>query len=265
MNAESEDTDLEWEEWGRRDPYYGVITNPRFRFKELTEASRNEFFESGRAHADYVLEMIRRHIDPRFRPASVLDFGCGVGRVAVAFAKVAKEVVGLDVSASMLAECRKNCDAQGLGNVLLLVSDDSLSSIERSFDLVHSFIVFQHIPPERGRGLFRKLLTYLRPGGVCAVHFSYSKSLYANSHGVAPPPAPLPAHATKVPSTSQIAGVPPAKEEPPADPEMQMNCYGMNEMLFLIQGAGVRRFHAEFTDHGGELGVFLFFQKPLDP
>jgi SAM-dependent methyltransferase len=264
MNAESEDTDLEWEEWGRRDPYYGVITDPRFRFKELTETSRHEFFESGRAHADYVLEMIRRHMDPRFQPTSVLDFGCGVGRVIVAFAKVAKEVVGLDVSASMLAECRKNCDAAGLGNVRLLVSDDSLSSLEGSFDLIHSFIVFQHIPPERGRGLFRKLLTYLRPGGACAVHFSYSKSRYANSHGVAPPLSPLLAHAARVLTAPLIASVRAFNPEPPADPEMQMNCYGMNEMLFLIQGAGVRRVHAEFTDHGGELGVFLFFQKPIE-
>ena len=48
-----------------------------------------------------------------------------------------------------------------------------------------------------------------------------------------------------------------------ADPEMQMNAYHMNEVLFLIQRAGVRRFHAELTDHGGELGVIIFFQKSL--
>ena len=35
----------------------------------------------------------------------------------------------------------------------------------------------------------------------------------------------------------------------------------MNELLFLMQKAGVWRFHTEFTDHGGELGVFVFFQK----
>ena len=43
---------------------------------------------------------------------------------------------------------------------------------------------------------------------------------------------------------------------------MQMNPYHMNEALFAIQRAGMSRLHAEFTDHSGELGVFLFFQKP---
>ena len=46
-----------------------------------------------------------------------------------------------------------------------------------------------------------------------------------------------------------------------ADPEIQMNPDHMNELLFLMQKAGVWRFHTEFTDHGGELGVFLCFQK----
>jgi hypothetical protein len=45
-----------------------------------------------------------------------------------------------------------------------------------------------------------------------------------------------------------------------ADPEMQMNAYNVNELLFLIQNLGVSRFHVDFTDHGGELGIFLFFQ-----
>ena len=45
---------------------------------------------------------------------------------------------------------------------------------------------------------------------------------------------------------------------------MKMNAYPLNDIMFMIQGAGVTRFHAEFTDHGGELGVFLYFQRP-DP
>jgi hypothetical protein len=40
---------------------------------------------------------------------------------------------------------------------------------------------------------------------------------------------------------------------------MQMNPYNMNEILFLLQCRGVQRTYVEFTDHGGELGVSLFF------
>jgi tRNA/tmRNA/rRNA uracil-C5-methylase (TrmA/RlmC/RlmD family) len=103
-------TDIAWEEWGRRDPYFGVITNPKFRRSELNDHSKREFFESGQSHAHGVLTTIRRFIDPGFAPRTVLDFGCGVGRLLIPFAKVADEVVGLDVSPSMLKEARRNCE-----------------------------------------------------------------------------------------------------------------------------------------------------------
>jgi len=253
-------TDLAWEEWGRRDPYFGVITDPKFRSQSLSDDAKREFFESGRLHADYVMQMIQRHVDAAFKPARVLDFGCGVGRLLLPFAAMANEVVGLDVSPSMLEEARRNCDARGIANAKLLVSDDFLSALSGRFDLIHSFIVFQHIPPERGRIILRKLLSHLAPGGVGALHFTYSKSQYSGTNGV--PPRPIPPLAdrsrtsnpdTALPANMAISGG--------ADPEMQMNPYNATELLFIIQAAGVSRLHAEFTDHGGELGIFMFFQK----
>jgi 2-polyprenyl-3-methyl-5-hydroxy-6-metoxy-1,4-benzoquinol methylase len=40
-------------------------------------------------------------------PASVLDAGCGTGRVAIELARHGIEVVGVDIDASMLAEARR--------------------------------------------------------------------------------------------------------------------------------------------------------------
>lgn len=246
-------TDRAWEEWGRRDPYFGVITCPQFRRGKIDATAREEFFASGNSHVDYLFQVIRQFIDPGFAPRSVLDFGCGVGRLVIPFARLAGEVVGLDVSSAMLAEARANCAELGVGNVDLLLSDDTLSAVDRKFDLVHSFIVFQHIPPERGREIFRHLLDRLAPGGVGAVHFTYSKSIYADWHGVAPPAPPPPPGA----AVAQVVELPPG-----VDPEMQMNPYDLRELLFLVQNAGVLRFHVDFTDHGGELGVVLYFRKP---
>lgn len=244
-------TDIAWEEWGRKEPYFGVITNQKFRRAELTTEARNEFFESGRAHVKFVFEMIRKYINPGFEPASVVDFGCGVGRLLVHFSPVAREVVGLDVSPSMLEEAKRNCDEFGVSNAQLLLSDDQLSTLSGRYDLIHSFIVFQHIPPERGRMIFRQMLPRISAGGVGALHFSYAKTCHAATYGVAPQSVPSAASAWR--ATGSI-------RKPGADPEMQMNPYHLNEILFILQGAGVRRFHVEFTDHGGELGVFLFFQ-----
>src|SRR6266404_4403273 len=131
-------TDVAWEEWGRRDPYFGVITDPKFRSSGLNENSKREFFESGESHVHGVLATIRKHIDPGFTPRTVLDFGCGVGRLLVPFAKIADRVVGLDVSSSMLQEAQRNCDDRQLRNVRLFVSDDALSLLTGTFDLIHS-------------------------------------------------------------------------------------------------------------------------------
>jgi SAM-dependent methyltransferase len=245
-------TDVAWEEWGRQNPYFGVITDPKFRSADLDEQAKREFFESGATHVHGVLATIRKHIDPGFAPRSVLDFGCGVGRLLVPFAKIADDVVGLDVSSSMLQEAQRNCDEGLLRNVRLFVSDDSLSALTGAFDLIHSCIVFQHIPVERGRAIVSKLLQHLRPGGVGALQLTYSKTRFASTYGVAPPPpATPPLH--EVRAQPIATGV---------DPEMQMNPYNINEILFLMQHHGVRQFYVEFTDHGGELGVFIFFSLP---
>jgi SAM-dependent methyltransferase len=244
-NCKDTSTDIAWEEWGRRDPYYGVITDPKFRRSEMNDRIKREFFESGESHVHGVLNTIRRHIDPAFAPRTVLDFGCGVGRLLIPFAKIADEVVGLDVSPSMLQEARSNCDDHQLGNVRLLLSDDDLSSLTGTFDLIHSCIVFQHIPVDRGRAIFAKLLRHLRPGGVGAVQLTYSKIGFASTHGAAPQAVRLPPATALIPND--------------ADPEIQMNPYNINEILFSMQCQGVQQFHTEFSDHGGELGIFVFF------
>jgi 2-polyprenyl-3-methyl-5-hydroxy-6-metoxy-1,4-benzoquinol methylase len=243
-------TDSAWEEWGRRDAYFGVITNPRFRSSELTELTKQEFFESGRWHVGYVMEIIHKHLQADFAPKRILDFGCGVGRVLLPFAALAHEVVGLDVSPSMLLEARRNCEQHSVTNALLLVSDDSLSSLSGSFDLIHSCIVFQHIPIERGRLIFARLLQRMSPGGIGAIQLTYSKSHFAATFGIAP--------SEQKPAQSFLQST-----SSNADPEIQMNPYNMNSILFMLQESRVTQFYTEFTDHGGELGVFLFFRKPV--
>ena len=248
------DTDLEWEQWGLRDPYFGVITDPRFRRATLNAEARHAFFQSGVAHANHVIETVRQRVVPHFAPKRLLDFGCGVGRLVIPFAALAQEVVGLDVSPSMLEEARKNCADRQLRNVSLHLSDDDLSTAIGEFDLIHSSIVFQHIPVDRGRRIIAKLLTHLAPGGVGALQLTYSKTCYATTGGVPPPelsPPPVAVQRPRFPAPTPTGSR--------GDPEIQMNPYHLNQVMFLLQCAGVERLHLEFTNHGGELGVFLFF------
>jgi SAM-dependent methyltransferase len=268
-------TDLAWKQWGDKDPYYGVITDEQYRSRNLTAESKKAFFESGRLHVEHVLATCAAQLKRKFEAKRVLDFGCGVGRLVVPFARRAEQVVGIDISEGMLAEARRNCDEQELRNVTLLLSDDELSALEGSFDLIHASIVFQHIEVPRGRELFRRLLLRLAPNGMAAVHFTYAKQAYADNWGWPPDtPATAAGPVDGSPKPRGLRSLLPfragqkldikaaIRDAAGRDPEMQMNCYRLNEIFFMIQQAGATSMRCEFADHGGELGVVLFFERP---
>lgn len=162
-------TDRDWEQWGATDPYFGVFSRDRFRTDTLTEQVKDEFFSSGEAHVARVLQDIENAIGAEFTPGAVLDFGCGVGRLVIPFARRADRVTGVDISPSMIAEAKRNCAAAELSNATFVASDDSLSSVQGEFDLVHSYIVLQHIPWRRGRIILQALADRVAPGGHLAV------------------------------------------------------------------------------------------------
>ena len=66
-----------------------------------------------------------------FEPASVLDAGCGTGRVAIELARHGIEVVGADVDASMLAHARKQAP-----DIPWVRSDLAELDLGRTFDVV---------------------------------------------------------------------------------------------------------------------------------
>ncbi len=274
-------TDQAWMAWGERDPYFAVITMPEFRRGVLDEQAKARFFQMGERHASYVLNMCRRHVDPGFKPATVMDFGCGVGRVTLPLAAETDLAVGVDISPAMLAEADLNAKARDIANVRWVLSDDNLSRVDGQFDLIHSAIVFQHIDVPRGRKLFARLLECLAPGGIAALQLTYSKAYHADTYGQPPAPPPRPPAsglATTVAETgsgwwSRFRGERSGGEQVPnpapvpvpesgRDPEMQMNPYNLTDIAFMMQSAGIKDFHTTFTDHGGEWGVFLFFQRP---
>jgi len=265
-------TDAEWQRWGELDPYFGVITHERFRRENLDDATLAEFFETGRRHVRHVLHTCRRQFDRNFKPQRALDFGCGVGRLLVGLAEQVPAVVGLDVSEAMLTEARHNCDRHGHSRVELLRSDDELSQAGGEFDLIHSVIVFQHIDPTRGRRIAGRLIDLLAPSGIAALHFTYAKAWFSDSWGQAPAsppvPSPPPLSAPRRWLSPLRAALRPRAEDNAAptavdaDPVMEMHSYPMNELLYLVQTCGARTAHLEFTDHGGELGVVVYFRRP---
>jgi 2-polyprenyl-3-methyl-5-hydroxy-6-metoxy-1,4-benzoquinol methylase len=260
MKQFSTDTDHDWEQWGRQDPYFGVITDPRFRRNSLTDQALDDFFESGRSHALHIIHQLRAHIDPAFTPKSMLDFGCGVGRVLLPASFFVEEVLGIDVSNSMLEQARHHAERMGVKNCELRHQGDLGGLENRRFDFVHSTIVLQHLDVQRGLHLIGELVDLLDVGGCAALQLTYSKAAYAAQLGMPPPPPPTAPAGTKTTKPSLRAAVP-ARESAVAEPPMLMNPYPLNAVFWQLQSRGITELHTQFTDHGGELGVFLFFQR----
>ena len=246
------DTDREWEEFGRNDPYFGVLIDDKFRTINLTDDNKEEFFKSGYGHIHHVLKTIRKHIDPNYTVRKALDFGCGVGRLIVPLAELAEYVIGVDVSDSMLNEAKKNCEARSITNVGFVKSDDKLSLLDGKFNFIHSFIVFQHIPIRRGERIFKNLIALLGDGGVCVVHFTYAKDCRIKKL--------VSWIKNYMPLSKYFINL--VKGRNLFAPQMQMNTCDLNTLLFIMQKSDISEFHAEYTDHRGELGIVLYFRKP---
>lgn len=249
-------SDSAWEKYGEIDPYFGVCVDEKYRNASLGEDAYAEFFKSGEDYIDVILETVRRHVQEGFQPTQAMDFGCGVGRLVLPLARVCERVVGVDISDSMLREARKNCDERSLANVELVRSDDRLLNVAGTFDFIHSVIVFQHIPPERGIMILRAMIDRLAENGVAALHFTYARRASLARRAV---------HAMrkKVPLVNGLVNV--VQGRPLRYPLMQMNNYSLNRIFAVLQETGCQHSYLRFTDHGGHLGVVLFFQKKAFP
>jgi SAM-dependent methyltransferase len=241
-----------------RDPYYAVLNEDDFRLRAAAEGARARFTASGEEDLARTLDEIRRFIDPAFHPRRAVDFGCGVGRLTIPLARACRDVVGVDISQRMLDEARKNCDALGARNVSLVTSAEFFArpAGESDIDFVHSYIVFQHIPPRAGLWMAEFLVNRLVPGGIGALHFTYARRASRFRRIV---------HQLRrvVPGVNTVANL--VQHRPLREPLIPMNNYDLGALITLLRDRGCAHVHARLTDHGGHLGAMLLFRRLAVP
>jgi trans-aconitate methyltransferase len=245
----SRNSDRHWEQYGRLDPYFGVLSDEKYRSSSLTEAARAEFFESGKRHVEQVFEAIRTHLLADFHPTRAVDFGCGVGRTTIPLAEAVDEVIGIDISDSMLKEARRNAEARGVRNIVFARNiREALAG--RKADFIHSFIVFQHIPVARGERILCDLLDHLAPGGVGAVHVTYHAApLVRVGHWVL----------RNIPFTCNLYNVLVGRSA--RYPIMQSNFYSMNRLLVILQSRQCSEAYTQLARHKRNFGAMIYFRK----
>ena len=122
---------------------------------------------SGRRDLDFYLDICRS------AGGKVLELGCGTGRVLMPIAAAGIEIVGLDLSPHMLANCRQNLLAQpkSVQNRIRLVQTSMMDfDLGEEFDsIIIPFRPFQHLVAVADQiACLRCAHRHLRPGGVLA-------------------------------------------------------------------------------------------------
>jgi len=107
-----------------------------------------------------------------YSPTSVLDAGCGTGRVAIELARQGIEVIGVDIDGSMLATAMRLAP-----NIEWVRSDLGQLDLGRTFDLVvMAGNVPLFTPPGTEAALVTGVTRHVAPGGRLVSGFSLGRS-----------------------------------------------------------------------------------------
>jgi len=107
--------------------------------------------------------------------ASILELGCGTGRVLVALAPRCRFSLGIDSSEAMLKRCRAKLETAGIpsNRASVELGDVTNFDLDHTFDLIIAPYVFQSLETDAEiDGLLACVRRHLTTTGTCVLHVS---------------------------------------------------------------------------------------------
>jgi SAM-dependent methyltransferase len=140
------------------------VPPPRLRVEVAGTAGLEWFLDSGRQQAGIIRSAAERNGAPLESAGSLLDFGCGCGRVLRHWAEVEGPAIhGSDYNERLVGWCAAN-----LPFVTASVNKltPPLRYEDEQFDLVYAISVFTHLPHDLERAWIDELGRITVPGGL---------------------------------------------------------------------------------------------------
>lgn len=109
------------------------------------------------------------------RGARVLEIGCGLGTMAMNWARNGVELTAVDLNPTSIAQTRRRFELMGLGGRIELMDGRHLDLPDAHFDYVYSWGVLHH-SPDLGQSL-KEMMRVLKPGGEYGVMLYCRRSL----------------------------------------------------------------------------------------
>ena len=155
-----------WEKLARENSKYYINSD---KGKRITD---EEFRDSGiNDYHKYIIEdgLIMGKLHYSSEPVTILDLGCGTGRMMEYMADDFNNVIGVDVSGEMIRQAYDRL--QGITNIELMENDgENIPVKEDSVDIVFSYLVFQHIKDrEMVENNFKEVMRILKQKGLFKV------------------------------------------------------------------------------------------------
>jgi len=161
----------QWQEIALQNPFFGITSWPEF---EDPDAIDLDFFlKLGDIHAHNLLSRTPlRHMET----LSMLEIGCGIGRMTQYFAKIFGQVTAVDVAPEMVERATQLWGhlenvrfVEGNGSDLSQIANDSM-------DFVFSFYVLNHVSdPNIVLNYVSEAGRVLKPGGHALLHMRVSE------------------------------------------------------------------------------------------
>jgi SAM-dependent methyltransferase len=171
---DNEHMSADWDYFARENAYFSVVSWPEFEKRSL--ASERLFWESGRQDADRLLDRLG---PMNYSALSLLEIGCGLGRLTHRFAEKFRQVTAYDVSNEMLRLAHEKWGH--LSNVKFVLGNGITLGFnaDESVDVVVSYICLQHLPKAHYvLGYLSETGRALKAGGVALLQFRTTKSAY---------------------------------------------------------------------------------------
>lgn len=114
---------------------------------------------------------------PDLRDATVLDIGCGIGRLSGPLSERAASVFGIDICDTMLLKAKEGFNKPNLQFVKS--SAESLPFNDQMFDVIIAIFVLQHILDDvRFTSALHEMVRVLKPGGSILIVDGISQQKY---------------------------------------------------------------------------------------
>jgi SAM-dependent methyltransferase len=214
----------------------GIVPKGSYRHEVLEGDSLERFYDHGEREVKRVVRQIEAHTGASIAGRRVLDFGCGMGRLALPLATRCEFVYGVDLLPGELAAADRVARERGITNVEWLESR-RLGELAGRYDLAISYWVFQHIPTREGERLFAQIIDGLQPGGLGALHFL-----------------------VRTDSAMRIA-----RHLDVASMYAAMHSYSLNRLGNVLANAGIRDWHVTWYGERPHVDATLIFRKPERP